>query len=68
MDQAADSILLQPLTAVPDPRHARGKHVAWSLILGVIACPMVRQQQCAASQYDPPKPRCARMGNAALPR
>jgi hypothetical protein len=37
MDQSQYSNLLEGTQAVPDPRHARGKQLEWSLLWGVIA-------------------------------
>jgi len=37
MDHPQYSTLLDALAAIPDPRHARGKQLEWSFILGVIA-------------------------------
>jgi predicted transposase YbfD/YdcC len=49
MDTCEYSTLLDALTAVPDPRHARGQHLEWSLILGVIASAILSQQRSAAA-------------------
>lgn len=49
MDQRQYSTLLEALAAVPDPRHARGKQLEWTMILGVIASAIVSQQRSAAA-------------------
>jgi predicted transposase YbfD/YdcC len=49
MDTCEYSTLLEALTAVPDPRQARGKQLEWPMILGVIASAMVSQQRSAAA-------------------
>lgn len=37
MDQPQYSSLLEALAAVPDPRKARGKRFAWTLLLTLLA-------------------------------
>lgn len=49
MDQPQYSTLLEALAAVPDPRHARGKQLEWTMILGVIAGAIVSHQRSAAA-------------------
>jgi len=41
MDQQQDSRLMELFAAMPDPRQARGKRYAWSLILTVLAAALV---------------------------
>jgi hypothetical protein len=43
------STLLAARSAVPDPRHARGKQLEWPFILGVIASALLSQQRRAAA-------------------
>lgn len=49
MDTAQYSSLLDALTAVPDPRRARGKRFEWPVVLGVIASAVLSQQRSAAA-------------------
>lgn len=49
MDQAKYSTVLQALAHVPDPRHARGKQLEWTFILGIIAGAVLSQQRSAAA-------------------
>lgn len=49
MDHTQYSTVLAALAAVPDPRHARGKRLEWTCILGVIACAVLSQQRSAAA-------------------
>lgn len=45
MDQPQYSKLIEPLQHIPDPRKARGKHLAWRFLLGVIAAALLSQQR-----------------------
>jgi len=49
MDHPQYSTLLDALAAIPDPRHARGKQLEWSFILGVIASALLSQQRSVAA-------------------
>ena len=49
MDEREYSTVLEALSAVPDPRRARGKQLEWSMILGIIAGALVSQQRSAAA-------------------
>jgi predicted transposase YbfD/YdcC len=49
MDHPEYSKLVEALQHVPDPRHARGKQLEWTMILGVIACAILCQQRSAAA-------------------
>src|SRR3712207_3543001 len=49
MSQPQDSSLLNVFAPVPDPRHARGKQVAWVVMLGVIASALLSQKRRAAA-------------------
>jgi len=49
MDQSQYSTLLDALAAVPDPRHARGKQLAWPFMLGVLATALLSRQRSAAA-------------------
>lgn len=44
MDEHEFSTLLEALMRVPDPRHAHGKQLEWTMILGIIAGAIVSQQ------------------------
>lgn len=52
MDQPQYTKLIEALRQVPDPRHARGKQLEWTLILGVIACALLCQQRSIAAIAD----------------
>lgn len=52
MDQAQYSTLIDALRHIPDPRHARGKQLEWTMILGVIACALLCQQRSIAAIAD----------------
>lgn len=49
MDQIQYSTLLGVLQDVPDPRHARGKQLEWTFILGVIAAAILSHQQAISA-------------------
>jgi predicted transposase YbfD/YdcC len=50
MDQQKQySTVLQALAALPDPRHARGKQLEWSFILGVIVSALLSQQRSVSA-------------------
>ena len=47
MDHRQDSTLLAALAAIPEPRHARGKQLEWTFILGVhCRCGVEPPAQC----------------------
>lgn len=52
MDHPQYSSLIEALRHVPDPRHARGKQLEWTMILGVIACALLCQQRSIAAIAD----------------
>jgi predicted transposase YbfD/YdcC len=52
MDQLQYSKLIDALRHVPDPRHARGKQLEWTMILGVIACALLCQQRSIVAIAD----------------
>jgi hypothetical protein len=45
MDHPQDSNLIELFAALPDPRQARGKRHAWSLILTLISAAVVSGEQ-----------------------
>lgn len=49
MDDCEYSTLWDALSAIPDPRHARGKQLEWPMILGLIATALVSQQRSVAA-------------------
>lgn len=49
MDQPQYSTLLSLLEDVPDPRHARGKQLEWTFILGIIATAILSHQQAISA-------------------
>ncbi len=49
MDTREYSTLLEAVAHIPDPRHARGKQLEWSVILGVILGALVSQQRSVAA-------------------
>ena len=49
MDEPQYSTLMEALAAVPDPRHARGKQLEWTMILGLIASAILCQQRSATA-------------------
>lgn len=49
MDQPQYSKLVEALRHVPDPRHARGKQLEWTMILGAIASAILCQQRSVAA-------------------
>lgn len=49
MDHPQSSSLIDVLTALPDPRKTRGKHLEWSFIWGIIATAMLSSQRGAAA-------------------
>jgi predicted transposase YbfD/YdcC len=52
MDEYEYSTVLEALTRVPDPRHARGKQLEWTMILGIIAGAIVSQQRSVTAMAD----------------
>lgn len=52
MDQTQYTKLIEALRHVPDPRHARGKQLEWTMILGVIACALLCQQRSVTAIAD----------------
>lgn len=52
MDQPQYSKLIDALRQIPDPRHARGKQLEWTMILGVIASALLCQQRSIAAIAD----------------
>lgn len=49
MDHPQYSTLWEALSAVPDPRKARGKQLEWSFILGVIATALLSHQRAISA-------------------
>jgi hypothetical protein len=49
MDQPQESTLVEGVQAVPDPRKARGKQLAWTFRLGVIASAVLSHHRTPAA-------------------
>lgn len=52
MDYHQYSKLIEALRHIPDPRHAPGEQLEWTMILGVIACALLCQQRSIAAISD----------------